>query len=329
MNTRERVEKTLRFEKPDRLPAIEWATWWDKTLLRWQQDGLTVPLDSESLFRHFGLDSHSQIWVRPIGALPPLERAPGEGRVRNSDDYSEIKPYLYPENPVDHARLRQIADRQAKGETVFWITLEGFFWYPRTLFGIEPHLYAFYDHPELMHRMNEDLLQFHLRVLDEVCAVCTPVFMTFAEDMSYNHGPMCSREAFDEFIAPYYRRIVPRLLERGIVPVIDSDGDVTTMVPWFESVGVQGFLPLERMAGVDISALREKHPRLVMIGAFDKTVMHLGEAAIRKEFDRLLPVMKQGGYIPSVDHQTPPAVSMDQYRLFVSILKEYCELACR
>ena len=35
--------------------------------------------------------------------------------------------------------------------------------------------------------------------------------MTFAEDMSYNHGPMLSKALFDEFLAPYYRRLVPRL----------------------------------------------------------------------------------------------------------------------
>ena len=32
--------------------------------------------------------------------------------------------------------------------------------------------------------------------------------MTMAEDMSYNHGPMISQAIFEEFIAPYYRRII-------------------------------------------------------------------------------------------------------------------------
>ena len=61
-----------------------------------------------------------------------------------------------------------------------------------------------------------------------------------------------------------------------------------------------------------------------MIGAFDKTVMHLGADAMRKEFERIFPVMCSGGYIPSVDHQTPPEVSLENYRCYVSLLKEYC-----
>jgi uroporphyrinogen-III decarboxylase len=212
---------------------------------------------------------------------------------------------------------------------VVWITLLGPFWFPRQLLGIERHLYAFYDQPGLMKRINRDLLAFNLRAVDRVCEVLTPDFMTFAEDMSYNHGPMFSEPMFEEFLAPFYREIVPELRRRGIVTIVDSDGDVTTMVPWLERVGIEGILPLERMAGVDVAAIRERHPRLRMIGAFDKTVMHRGEGAMRAEFERLLPTMRTGGFIPSVDHQTPPDVSLEMYRLYLSLLREYCERATR
>jgi hypothetical protein len=54
--------------------------------------------------------------------------------------------------------------------------------------------------------------------------------------------------------------------------------------------------------------------------------MHLGEAAMRAEFERLVPIMRTGGCIPSVDHQTPPAVSIDDYRLYLRLLDEYTSL---
>jgi hypothetical protein len=44
---------------------------------------------------------------------------------------------------------------------------------------------------------------------------------------------------------------------------------------------------------------------------------------MRQEFERLMPLMRQGGFVPGVDHQTPPGVSLEQYRLFVRLLKEY------
>jgi len=48
---------------------------------------------------------------------------------------------------------------------------------------------------------------------------------------------------------------------------------------------------------------------------------------MRDEFERIFPVMKSGGYIPGVDHQTPPGVTMDNYRIYLSLLKEYAEKA--
>jgi hypothetical protein len=224
---------------------------------------------------------------------------------------------------VDRQRWAAWAERQRRGEVVLWFTLDGFFWFPRTLFGIERHLYAFYDQPELMHRMNADLAAWQLRVIEELCSVCVPDFMTFGEDMSYNHGPMLSKALFEEFLAPYYRRVVPALRERGILPIVDSDGDITTAAPWFEGVGLRGILPLERQAGVDVGLLRERHPEMRWIGCFDKMSMSLGEAALRAEFERLLPVAARGGLVISCDHQTPPGVSYADYQLYLRLFREY------
>ena len=64
-----------------------------------------------------------------------------------------------------------------------------------------------------------------------------------------------------------------------------------------------------------------------MMGGFDKMVMSRGEEAMRAEFERVLPVMRSGGYVNSVDHQTPPEVSLENYRIYVRLLKEYAEKA--
>jgi len=102
-----------------------------------------------------------------------------------------------------------------------------------------------------------------------------------------------------------------------------SDGDVTDAVTWFTGVGVEGILPLERQAGVDVALFRQRHPKLLMVGAFDKMTMNKGEAVMRAEFERLLPVMRQGGFVPGCDHQTPPGVSYDQYQTYLKLLREY------
>ncbi|HEY3397440.1 MAG TPA: uroporphyrinogen decarboxylase family protein [Armatimonadota bacterium] len=331
MTNRERFQAVMSFQPVDRLPIIEWAGWWDKTLTRWYGEGLPAEMtDAFEIRRWFGLDELQQNWfaaAQPDTPPPPPDRRQW---ILNGDGYDLVRPYLFPDPvPFDREQATAWAAAQQAGDLVVWITLNGFFWFPRGMFGIEPHLFAFHDHPEVMHQMNEDLLAYNLRILDQYCEYLTPDFMTIAEDMSYNHGPMISERLFDEFLAPYYRRLVPALVERGIVPLVDTDGDISELVPWMRRVGVRGFLPLERMAGVDVNQLRRDYPDLVMIGAFDKTVMHLGETRMRQEFERLLPVMRSGGFIPACDHQTPPAVSLEDYRLYLRLLQEYAEKAAR
>jgi len=325
MNHVERFNAVMNFQEADRLPQIEWAGYWDKTTDRWYGEGLNAELKAaEAVREHLGLDPYSQFWIGSFSGNTPRPAHHGSGILKDESDYEAILPTLYPDREFSSPNIERVKSENAEGRRVVWITFDGFFWYPRKLFGIEGHLFSFYDHPELMHRMNSDLVEYNLKMLDSFCAkVCTPQFMTIAEDMSYNHGPMCSKELFDEFLAPYYMRLVPALRERGIRVFVDSDGDVMPLIPWLKEVGVEGILPLERMAGVDVAKIRQQHPEWLMIGAYDKTVMKNGAAAQRAEFERLLPTMKTGGFIPSVDHQTPPDVSLDTYRCYLSLLAEY------
>ncbi len=49
--------------------------------------------------------------------------------------------------------------------------------------------------------------------------------------------------------------------------------------------------------------------------------------ALTDRLNRILPVMKSGGYIPSVDHQTPPGVSLENYQTYTRLFREYAEKA--
>jgi hypothetical protein len=326
MNHLERFRALMDFQPVDRIPRIEWATWWDQTIDRWCGEGLGVR-DRYELYEVFDLDPYFQWWFSPRARTFPRPGRHGGAVIRTMAEYRALLPHLYPSIEPALAAIEPWAGRQARGEAVVWISLDGFFWFPRTLLGIEGHFYAFYDQPELMHRINQDLANYNTTVLEQLSRVCRPAFMTFGEDMSYNHGPMLSKDLFDEFLAPYYRQVIPMLRQMGTRVLIDSDGDVTEMIPWLLGVGIEGVLPLERQAGVDAARLRRIAPRLLMIGHYDKMVMTRGEAAMRAEFERLLPVMRQGGFIPSVDHQTPPGVSLAEYRVYLGLLEEYTESA--
>lgn len=307
---------------------IEWAPWWDKTIARWKTEGVPNHLDYEGTLDFFGLDKMLLILARGSAGCPkpPFRGGPV---IYDEKSYDELRPILFSEGKIrtlikDAEKLKEKHDR---GEVIVRLWLDGFFWFPRVLFGIENHMYAFYDHPGLMHRMNSDLADFNIRVVKGLFPVLLPDMVGIAEDMSYNHGPMLSHGLFKEFLLPYYKKLIPVIKEYGVKVLTDSDGDITSMIPWMMEAGIQGVYPLERQAGVDIAEIRRMYPDFLMMGGYDKMVMPLGEEAMELEFERLLPVMGSGGYIPSVDHQTPPGVSLENYKIYLKLFREYCKKA--
>lgn len=331
MTTRERFLKTLHFEKvDDRLPMVEWAPWWDKTTNNWFKQGLNPDFSGEQILDFFALD---KLFVLSGGANSecPFPTIEGGSVITDEASYNKLRPFLFTDKLIENviAEAEALKERHDRGEVIIRLWLDGFFWFPRVLFGIEGHLFAFYDYPELMHQINSDLADFALRLIDRLFPILKPDMVGFAEDMSYNHGPMLSYELFNEFLVPYYKRVIPVIKEQGVAVLVDSDGDISDMIPWLLEAGLEGVYPLERQAGVDIAEIRKDFPTFLMLGGYDKMVMPLGEAAMRAEFERILPVMKSGGYVPSVDHQTPPGVTLENYMIYCKLFREYCEKATR
>ena len=326
MTSRDRFRSVLNFEKPDdRLPMVEWAAWWDKTTDRWMGEGLPGGMTLEESQKYFDLDVMMLISANPRSAQCPSPAGHGAPIITDEQSYDKIRPYLYTDECVDHMvkGAMELKKKHERGEVILRLWLDGFFWFPRNLLGIENHFYAFYDHPGLMHRINEDLAEFNLRAVKELCGILVPDMVGFAEDMSYNHGPMLSHELYREFLLPYYQYVIPAIKKQGSKVFVDSDGDVTDMIPWLQEAGIEGVYPLERQAGVDLEQIRKNYPDFLMMGGYDKMVMSKGKDEMRAEFERLLPVMKSGGYIPSVDHQTPPGVSLANYRIYMELFREY------
>ena len=288
-----------------------------------------MPSLNELLIRsldYFHLDKLICIYGRGLAPGAPRPASHGAGIIVDERDYEALSPYLYQQSAIDTLldNARQLKERHERGEIIIRLWLDGFFWFPRTILGIERHLYSFYDQPDLLERINSELADFNVRVVEALFPVLKPDMVGFAEDMSYNHGPMLSLRLFRRFLLPYYRRVIPHIEKYGVKVLVDSDGDITTMIPWLSEAGIQGAYPLERQAGVDVAEIRRQFPDFLMLGGYDKMAMPLGEDAMRAEFERLLPVMRSGGYIPSVDHQTPPGVSLEMYRTYLRLFEEYC-----
>jgi hypothetical protein len=197
MTARERFLSVLNFQAPDdRLPMVEWAAWWDLTINRWKSEGLPPDIGWEASLDYFGLDKLVCVGASggPVGSPDSVPRV-----VTDDKRYDAIRPYLYSDATIEGAvkHARSLKDRHDRGELIVRVWLDGYFWFPRALMGIERHLFAFYDQPGLMHRINTDLAAYNKRAMAAIGEVLKPDMVGFAEDMSYNHGPMMSRAQID------------------------------------------------------------------------------------------------------------------------------------
>ncbi|MAG35157.1 MAG: hypothetical protein CL878_02765, partial [Dehalococcoidia bacterium] len=78
-SVRSRFRKVMAGELPaDRLPVIEWASWWTLTIERWQKEGLPTGLDKYAIKAHFHLDMDYQLWLPPKTPTTPAKEAGGE-----------------------------------------------------------------------------------------------------------------------------------------------------------------------------------------------------------------------------------------------------------
>ena len=271
MTTRERVRKVLNFEPVDAFPKIEWAAWWDQTVDRWKQEGLPGEMGTSEILEYFGMEDMICIMASP---RIPEKIDIGDGYVHSMEEYMMWREELYADQIIEDfvKQARKWKPLHDEGKIAIRVWLDGFFWFPRRLFGIEEHLYAFFDEPELMHMMNQDLLEFNSKAIRALYQVLVPEFVGMAEDMSYNLGPMLSKEHFYEFLAPYYKQLKEVVKEADTKLMIDSDGDITMMIPGMRDVGIEGVYPLERKAGVDLAEIRKNNPDFLMMGGYDKMV---------------------------------------------------------
>ncbi len=275
----------------------------------------TVKRDRDGWIRKYPKDGSLVRVVRPV--------------VEEEEDWYElkekiqqtIKEQLSPERMEEaYGRFRE---GSKCGDYAVRLRLSGFFWEPRFLMDNEASLYAYYDYPEMLKDIAQYMVDVYKEQLEEIFKIVTPSLVFFEEDLSGKTGPLISADIFEEFLTPYYKQMVPFLKEHGVENVfMDTDGDFTILIPTIMEAGLDGFLPIDVNAGVDIVKVREQYPTMKFFGAFNKLSIIAGKEEIEKELERLTPVIKQGGCIICTDHQAAPDTSLENYRYYVKRLKE-------
>ena len=195
----------------------------------------------------------------------------------------------------------------------------GFYWRAREFMGTENLSLAWYDYPEMMHEMMEFFADFIIETARPVLDRIQIDYFTLNEDLSMKSGPLLSPKTFRTFIFPHLKRLVAFFKSKGTRYVaIDTDGDPTLLIPQFMEAGIDAIWPLERASNVDPQRWRKKFGKsLRMWGGVDKRILAKDKAGIKAHLKTFIPLIEEGGFIPTVDHTVPPDVSWENFRYYM------------
>ncbi len=335
---------------------------WPSTRERWVAEGMPPDLtDIRKMWDYFGLDPH--LWAQPEVELlvyPRFEKrvlTEGEDKVTYVNEMgitcTEFRTDAYKSMPHFEAfpiqdrrdweafrerlawtpeRIGEAWEKQKKGwegrtaPLIIALNRAGSLYGTlRDLCGVERLSYLFYDDRPLVEEMMDTLLALFLPLCEALFADFTPDAVCLWEDMAYKTGSLLSVKHVREMMLPRYRVMTTKLREKGIPSIfLDSDGYIDELIPVWLEAGVDGLVPMEANAGMDVALYRERYPRLLMMGGVDKRALHFGREAIDREMDKIGRTIAKGGLVPFFDHGLPHDVPWSHFQYFVARLKDVC-----
>ena len=354
MNARERFRRTMHYEKPDRLPFYQFIGFWPETINRWYREGLPPGM---SVWDYFGFDKmealpldygpipqfvHKTLYENDryrievqtngltVKTLKTSTSMPGfiDFPVKNRADWGKIKKRYDPKDPRRYPKTwgDELIEYYNTVDQPVGIHLGSCFGWARDLMSLERLVIGFYKEPDLVHEIMGFWADFAIEMITPTVEAVKFDFATIWEDMAYKNGPHISPRLFREFMLPNYKKVTNYVKSKGIdIIMVDTDGNHEAITPLFLEGGVNCLYPLEVQAGMDAKATRKKYGReLRLVGNIDKVALIRGKDAIKKEVNSKLPfLVKDLGYIPSVDHCVPADVPFEHFNYYVSLIKEH------
>lgn len=357
MKHRERFSRVFDFKDIDRVPDYEFG-YWTETIDRWHKEGL--PLEKRTnrdIELYLGLEGWDCGESLPIRSgfwptLPERILQEKEGRalmddgmggtyirttetsspphylrhpLKNRKDWEKLKPFFDPDSPGRFPlNWDEVAKSYESRDYPLGISVGSLYGWLRNFMGVNGLSIAFYKDPDWISEAMDTLTNLWIATIRRALRSVQVDFATWWEDMCYNRGPLLSVRHFEEFMVPRYKKVTDVLKEHRVkINILDCDGDITQLVPGWLRAGINCMFPVEARH-TDIYNLREEFGRHVLLmGSVNKLALIEGKDAVDKELTRLTPLLKEGGYIPMVDHRCPPEVSYEMYRYYLQKKRQW------
>lgn len=357
LTDRERFNKILNYKPVDRCFFRGAMGAWPETIERWQEKGYSEQEIKSTLSRGdrwewqggwffpdppfekkiVSEDENNILYVNhegilmkerkdhPMSSMPQFVKFP----VENREDFRKfsrerMQPDLSSRIGEDwQEKLEAYQDRDYP-LIIISDRWGGFFGPLRNLVGVDNLCKLFYDDPDFLEEMMDRFADFIIAIMDKILDHTDIDVFGFWEDMAYKNAPLISPKMVRKYMLPRYKRVVEFLKGRGVKWIaLDSDGQVSSLIPIWMEAGINFLYPFEVQAGMDVIQVRQEYGReLRMFGGVNKRPLIKGEDAINRELERIAPLIGDGGYIPMLDHSVPPDIPFENYRYYLDKLYE-------
>ena len=144
-------------------------------------------------------------------------------------------------------------------------------------------------------------------------------------DVAYSANMLFSPEYWRTYYKPTVAAMIRIAHEHNLPVIYHGCGNVSSILPDFIEMGLDGYNPLEAKAGLDVVELRRQYGhRIAFCGNSNMQIWEEGDRArVKREVLRKLNAAKGGGLIFQSDHSVSSGVSGETYDYIVKLVRQY------
>lgn len=309
MNSYERVLTVLSGISPDRIPTFELII--DRKVIK-KITGMedyadfceSYPIDivltntPSKLYEEKILDAKSRIVINEWGVIRQYTdeavSIPLEGPIKGPKDLDSYKP----PDPYAERRYEELKMlvKRFKGRKFIGMHIHDALNYPSYLRGMEQLFIDTIENPEIVHRLVKISVEHNIAIAEKAIDIGAD-FIIIGDDYGSLNAPLISPKAFREFFLPGIKEIVSAVKSKGIFCFKHCCGNINLILDDLVSTGIDALHPLDMSAGMDILAVKQKYPRLTVIGGVNcgAPLTDYTPEELIEEVKRVLSRLKPGG----------------------------------
>ena len=331
MTRRERVRLALRHRQPDKTPYhVEFTKQMHERMVQYYGD----PNFIDKMRNHFTIlraephdgrvevrpdiwrDQYGVHWNRTvdkdIGVVMEYKVTP-----------ENLNEFRFPD-PDEPSRFDAYSTLRRDYPDTFVICNLGFSLFERawTLVGMENLLMAMVVDPAFAHGLLDRILEFNLRLIDNVCEFDVDAMM-FGDDWGHQRGLIMGPDHWRAYIKPRIRRMYGAAKAKGKYVFIHSCGKVEQLFPELIEAGLDVFNPMQPEVMDVAEVKRQFGSALSFYGGIStqKTLPFGTVQETKDEVKRLIDVFgRDGGYIAAPAHAIPADARPENVAAMIEIL---------